>query len=70
MLDAPRSQFDELNQLLGSIVSGTSLMDENDDLLAHFEAANQVVEDNVVHYVVTSSTVAYLHFTVKSLTTF
>jgi len=60
-----RLGLEDLDQLGGRVVSGGSLVDEDNDLLAHVQDADQVVEDDLVHDVVASLRIPHFFDTVE-----
>ncbi len=57
--------FQNVNQFLGCVVSGSSLMDKDNDLLAHAENSKQIVKYDVIHDVIASLGIAHFLDSVK-----
>ena len=52
--------FQQLDYLFGCIVSGSPLVDKDNDLLAHFQDSQQIVENDVIHDIVAPVCITHL----------
>lgn len=61
-----RLRLQYLDDLHGSVVSGGSLVHKDDDLLAHLQDAKKVIEDDLVHNIVSTLRISHLFHAVES----